>query len=707
MANKNKEKEKLPFKSTTLAFDPYRVVCYKPNSIIDDEIFASKEAWLLHSRGSCHVFRDEECVATLSGLPKFGYVGDFHTHPNEVHLDGREVHLMEKENGEWFGVTVFRDPANTLYLCGGSKNVKLLCNMQVDEQYRKQDGWEEDMLQQLERLSQKDDVLASFAVPMMKKFMTDYASPPVLRYLTETKFTLLGESCNPETVHIVVYDAWHMRFFALQDKHDPQRGLMRMNPWSVRNQLLELGLPVPLQHVVARTEEEVQAAYAVYENKTNSEGAVVYIWGKHVDGIRGEAVWSIFKHKNRRYVMERALREKMKIMADPLAIKKRFNDLHVKVTQEECKDLLGFYTWCMARFPDATVWKHVFDHWPSLMNEFMQLPVEVRQATLYPRLSKKVVQFIGVPGVGKNAVAEQLLALIYESGRLGIYLDQDMCQRNVRTFLLKLHEYVANDQIDVLLIGKNAHDAKQRASIYGVLGLYDVDYFLFDLAAGISLDDVPELTARILARDHPSLTKETPDIEGIVTGFITSRQPFDPKEVSQRAFRLCGKTDVPWQMDVTEKVRLVSEVVGIPWCLPKRVPMYAFVGVQLENAAIRVVVESTPVGNWIQPLHVTLVHGFHTRRDQGILMELAPRLGETVHLSLQELVWNDRVAAIRVAFSSDQSLTCTNTHAHITIALIKGAKPIESNGLLEQTDRVQRRTLNHATVEGVIRGYWQ
>ena len=508
----------------------------------EDDLYKDSNIRLLIPRGLCYIFADKRWVYTLYGHPKFGNPGDF----CNVDIANTTKVFRSKENGECahWGAFVLSDQMYEVY---GSKNVHMVVRSdQVAEDLAVHYG----------------ETRYSYANKMAKLINLSVPDKThVLEYLTSTGNVLCGEGCFVDSQHLVHYDSNRMYFFAVTGKRSIiTDSLVRVAPTEIDNFIRSLGLNPVLESITTITKEEEIIASTHFENKDNSEGAVVSCVNS-----ANETIY-IYKHKNFDYIFKRALREQMRKYAPTQKILKRFADLHI--THPNLSEMRiwalefnAFYRQTLTDVERSTF----FENWVSYNAIFSAIPAGERLAALlqhdeYEKGKKPVdvIMFVAMPGSGKSFMAKVLKGILEEKGKVVMHLEQDMYidrgKGAAKAYDKAIETAIKDESLDYLILTKSNHNHIVRNKTYDILGKssrnVNKTYVVMSVNDGDMRKTAEVCVKRVLGRGiaHTSLIDKSEGkikpmsedtIRSILFGtFVQQWEPLDENELTYNVINL-------------------------------------------------------------------------------------------------------------------------------------------------------------------------
>lgn len=88
----------------------------------------------------------------------------------------------------------------------------------------------------------------------------------------------------------------------------------------------------------------------------------------------------------------------------------------------------------------------------------------------------------------------------------------------------------------------------------------------------------------------------------------------------------------------------------------------------------------------VAPIFDVLPSHFHVTLQFGVYRSEIPidLLGQRVRVRVTENCFNSRIQAVRVQLPEEARSLCRNEHPHMTVSMVPGVRPVESNGMLLQ-----------------------
>lgn len=100
----------------------------------------------------------------------------------------------------------------------------------------------------------------------------------------------------------------------------------------------------------------------------------------------------------------------------------------------------------------------------------------------------------------------------------------------------------------------------------------------------------------------------------------------------------------------------------------------------------------------VTPLYDHLAKHFHITLQFGVELtpEIQEMLGEKVDIQVVADCHNERIQALRIELPDEVRAMCNNAIPHMTISMVEGVKPVESNDMLsEEHEEVAVSTVIH------------
>lgn len=657
--------------TVTVGSVDFTIEDFAPSKRSEDELYAScEELWRVVPRGCAIASIGGTDVATVFGVPKFGYVGD------ALHQDDSEATdfvMLEKENGECFHLAAFRHEG-VRYWFGGSKKVHIVARF-------------DNVVEDLELYQ---GLRYSFARNMFESFMSCVDAPTrssLWCFLEDWKLTAIAERCSPQFQHMVKYDQECMRWFALNRPHDPledgEHGqqMLDVDPFTACSLFKTLGLETPkIINVCSRegVSEQARMAFRMH----NSEGGVVYALAPSKKG-GAQRVVKMYKSKNATYIILRAVREKLRAGASFETTQKRLETIRDHYPEPVSSDstpgsqpdfvleieakALRFFKWMRVSGFDGS-----FNDYASRWIAFCALesesgPIEYELPAVYetPGDMPTVVMITGPVGVGKTSLGKALAA---STG--GVYIDQDECNGIQKLYLKKITKTLESN--NVVVIGKTNVSRRMRAMTLGAVKknfrLFVVEFEGFDPDALIE-----RLEERGL--NHPTL-RTTPGNDyhvGVLKWFLDNWESWSADETPAN----CASATlirVPFEQPTRLQAELVLDAMGSGAEVRIFRPAPKFVCVVLPYAEMARLLDGRipPELEQKKEFHVTLWHV-----DDGPMPQnISALVGKSVQVFLIGFMRNTRVAAFAAKIPKLGA-----DELHVTTALAKGVKASEAKKL--------------------------
>ena len=503
----------------------------------EDVVYKNDNIRLLIPRGLCFIFANNKWVHTLYGHPKFGNFGDYVQQNMSIDFVQQNKKIFtSKENGECAHWGAF-ELNNIIYEIYGSKNVHMIVRSHV---------WSDD-------LKLYTEIRYSYALKMANLINT-YDKTLALNFLTTTKYTLCGEGCFVDSQHFVNYTNSTMFFFAATTKrenlNDP---ILKMSPLEFVEYCKSIKL-TPVNEIILCENIGQQIDIEKYfEYKNNSEGAVVSCLNEH------NQIVYMYKHKNIKYIYERALREQMKKNANSLKIKERFRTIHIFHPDHEklLEKFLNFNSWYKHMNLSQNEKDLFFSNWVRMMEKFDSFTPD--EQMVYGQLDQinqinqidqtdqlVVIMTIGFPGSGKSFLARCSEHIINSNAKLCIHLEQDMFKSN-KLYQEAISKTIKNNKLNYLILAKSNHNKNTRQSTYDTL--FKSTREIKIIYVMMTIDDDDDLTStfelcveRIKLRglSHATLfAKSEEEIKNILTNiFVKNYQGLTKEELVNNCIKL-------------------------------------------------------------------------------------------------------------------------------------------------------------------------
>jgi hypothetical protein len=98
----------------------------------------------------------------------------------------------------------------------------------------------------------------------------------------------------------------------------------------------------------------------------------------------------------------------------------------------------------------------------------------------------------------------------------------------------------------------------------------------------------------------------------------------------------------------------------------------------------------------VHPIFSQAAEHFHVTLRFGVFENEIPDgiLGRTFTARATENCFNDRVHALRIELPSEIRGVCLNKHPHMTISMLPGVRPVESNVMLQSPLSLEKVNFN-------------
>lgn len=551
---KNKQAE-LVTREIQIGLVKFTTIDVKLPKFKEDSLYEDENIRTLIPRGLCFIFANDNYVYTVYGHPKFGNKGDFN---KSLNVDSLKKIFRSKENGECAHWGAF-EYLGLVYEVYGSKNVHLVVrsNNVMDD------------------LLLYTDMRYDYAKKMATLINTKNTQLAV-EYLVRTQNILCGEGCFVDSQHLVQYVKSDMFFFAVTNKRNlPTDPITKVSALDVDNLVTSLGLNKVLETFICNTDEETTEASNYFENKNNSEGAVVNC----VDDA-GNVVY-VFKHKNFDYIFKRALREQMKKYAPTQRILKRFSELHIVHPNYDAMvdwalKFNAYYRQCL----NDTERENFFNSWVTQSEAFNMLDEDEKMAWLVThneyelrQQTLEVIFFVAMPGSGKTFMARVISKILKHNKKNAKHLEQDMFFHLGQKSASKHYENaianaIKDPNLDYLILAKSNHSHDVRNKTYATLSKCTRNInrtYVVMTANDQNMEETGKICVRrIMDRGaaHASLFGKSEDeVTGIIKGvFVKQWNKLDDSELSYDVINL--DIDQP-KIDVLNSFRTQAEVLGL------------------------------------------------------------------------------------------------------------------------------------------------
>jgi hypothetical protein len=102
----------------------------------------------------------------------------------------------------------------------------------------------------------------------------------------------------------------------------------------------------------------------------------------------------------------------------------------------------------------------------------------------------------------------------------------------------------------------------------------------------------------------------------------------------------------------------------------------------------------------VHPIFSQAAEHFHVTLQFGVVENEIPDgiLGRTFTVRATENCFNDRIHALRVELPSGIRSVCLNKNPHMTISMLPGVRPVESNVMLQSPLAIQRENFGLSLV---------
>lgn len=659
--------------TATFTITDYKIAGYGS----DDKIYSqNRDVWEMLPRGLAVVKADNDIVCELYGLQKFGEESDnYGLTLNSGEYKAKEYYL-EKENGECFHITAFEYNSG-IYWVGGSKNVHGIVRDCA-------------FLEDLEN-PEYNKPRYTFFKKMMSKFNIHRN---IIVYVVNHKVTLIAESIDLSNQHLVQYGCDELRFVAIR-KNTKSLDTLCYHPDVSRAVFRDYGLRTVNMREVRMDDANREDVRAEFQNKENSEGAVVYV----VTNM-GRIV-CMYKLKNYTYVFVRAIRERMRSFSNSTAIKDRINDLHIDhpLKDQLLEEYLQFNAWCrLLNSKGELEWDKLFSQWVSYYVQFKDVDKDTRKDILEQfdnNMSNQIQIFmLGPPGSGKSTLAEILAQLLD-----GTRYNQDAFRGSAK----KYHTALKTTTSNIVLLDKCNHTYKVRQAARDYLSQGKVYYVLFPNTP------IEELEKRINMRGkaHDTLFPGK-KVNSILHMFKNTFEPLTDSEVTN------SQAVIELEDDISNNIVKVLDVLGIEKdhaiidnciynvltneeTLNEKNTKYW--GLEIQQDMKYIIAEIQPPEEFLvkDDFHVTIVFIDKFIDQTNILNWCRDNEGMVFEIKVVNWSMDDHNIAVKVYIDTP----CQNTIPHITIAHTKQSTADHSNQMLAEQSPQEFSIGYHLT--GILR----
>ena len=660
----------------TVTTRDYRVNCYGDDT---QKYIRNRELWERLPRGLAFIdVYNGDTVGShvVCGVRKFEYEETQLGVATTVETPIKYELYMTKENGECCHISCFRAQQRVAPLAQqqhfwiiGSKNVHAAVRNREDLLLLKEDRY-------------------LFCRQMGELFFDVYEKLTLIQqeglqaWLCDLGYTLCAEACFVKSQHIVDYGGVNrLIFFAVTQYTSSEGSLTALYPGDALSLLNVFGLQTPHHTLVLR--ENNEAIRQKVFTAPNSEGAVVYA----LDDTG--ACRFIYKYKNSKYIIERAVREVLRRRGASRDIDNRFSNLHVAVEPELAVELKQFNAWLNATVREED-FEQVFCQWVSFRQQFAKIPLETRVQLLqdYDDACNHYAQIqlvmVGIVGSGKSTVGQAVAELLK-----GKYINQDALGGKLPRFQKEVRVATQDASVPVVVIDKCHHNHQTRdrtISAMKVAKLTFVEMFHPDD------DTVPVKTAelsmqRIAVRgDHHDNLRPSNKLAKIIEGFLASWEPLldrnnvirlnilkTPKELVVDL--LTGLSlAIPEEKEIEAALRLVATREKSKKSKEQILYLALDVGT-LDDLKLPVEV---PRYEKLDRHHITIAYFGGGDREAFSDIVAKYRAGEFIDVHVEGVAWDDKAVTLAVR----KDFPCANEQPHITHSLTSGTQSVYSNTML-------------------------
>jgi len=664
--------EKVKSKTVVFKFKDveFTLTDYQTNHNLDeDEEYLDLNFWLSLPRGLAEVKVGEQLIHTLVGLRKYGDANDNFGYG--FNKDWNHCFTTIKENGECYHFSAFFYNEQLYYLLG-SKNVHIIIDPNGD------------VSAQLDCINEEQQKRASFATKMAEYFINQYAEKSeMMKFIADNGLCFIGESIDPENEHIVAYTERTIKFFAITKFSQDRKYLYsRYSPEVAFEIFKRFNLPT-VDWVKCSSESELDFQKNLIQLQQNMEGLVIYYCDAEGN------VEYIHKYKNEQYALLRTCRQLWRSNVSLLSFKKRLDNYHFAISDEDKKNWLKFYSWLVNKVDKNQKFSYdLYTQWSQSNYDFYSEQI--------------VVIFVGIPGSGKTTIGSQVQANLVKNGIASVYTDQDLFHCDNKAYGQELQNLCSNDKIKVVIQGRCNINKFQREFSRSYVTGQKVLYVVINS----DNQSVEVCIDRVKTRPfHPCLKADKAD--KVCKSFQSIFEPIEDSELDENSHVLTLDLQSSIESKVEKVLKQIQSMMSVKtaidfWIYPNWT-MCNFIAIKLDYRDIMKVVDikmlderTLNLDRAVQGAHVTLWHRCSMDFDFGI--QASNWIGKTVEIKCQKICWNNDVAALFVSIN-DADVKSANKWPHITLKRRKGIPPVYSNYILE--DDHETIEIN-STITGIV-----
>jgi energy-coupling factor transporter ATP-binding protein EcfA2 len=558
-------------------------ICDFSSRVRFDEQYYKKTKSLLLRRGVAAVYSESNNLEFLSvGAPKFGYLDDqFTDTPNFEKLRLIERVYTEKENGEAGHLAFFPTDSFGWYAVIGSKNVHITLNVDNLQKAKTDLAYYKSLKSlRLNTAIANAELVLSFAWNSMNNL-------EIRKFLHSNIQTIVFEGIQNN--HIVHYDTPQalIAFAVTQPQFESvdEQGLC-MDPTKSLPLLKSWGFRIP-EFTIGKTESEWKALDSEYENKYNSEGAVVYeIYESLEDpGSQRRITARIYKHKNHVYIVQRAARELIKKCASYGNWMNRFENMHINIDhlKDQIKLLLAMYLHLVkTKQTEHPKWSDICQvQFKTYLRDFMQYSTRKEQDALLSQASfilsqasrgssdlsqivpgSQALMLVGVQGSGKTTMRNALIQILANSHPIR-YVNQDELGGSRKAFIRGLQPSKKNPK-ELVIVDKCNHLYTLREDVYSLYETVYIVEFVAEEEEEGGQDNSKSLLVNICESRlkqrgfaHPTLQYSTNAVN-IIQSFASDFEPVSDYEKQKYRYMAVNIAS-----EFTEKLKSVMTFINL------------------------------------------------------------------------------------------------------------------------------------------------
>lgn len=663
---------------------------------IDDKIYENNYNLIKElPRGLCIVQNNDKIIYILYGLRKFGYNDHLYSEINKS-LIVKEI-WTTKENGECCHFGAFSEN-NENYFIIGSKNVHLVVR-------------KNNILDDLKLYNEQRYLFAKEITELFVTTISNNIREKLFQYLLSSGQTFCAESISSKHQHMVKYEKFGLIFYGITSSlQNNQDILTSMNPLEAKKIFKKIGLATVdrIDEVIVDDKIKRLKIMSYFETIENSEGAVVY-------GINSNnEVIYMYKHKNLWYIKMRAVREILKKRKNNICLEHRLRNLHIEIDNLDnfIIKMKAFNSWLHNNLSDED-WHTLQDSFLKLLDKFSLVPettyLEIINSSKIDIHEQLQIILMGIPGSGKSTIGRTLTTLFN-----GIFINQDDFEGKAQKFHNKISDSSKSSNKETLIIDKSMHNMSVRKNALEALNkkgrVIIIQFQHPEDDDGIE-NQIKLCIERIIKRGdkHKSLKCSKVDPSFVLNNIFKKQyQPLSPTEINsvelvinvnmilspfeilKHIINILEENQLCNSFDDQKIVHALNLSLEIEESLNnyENNQQVGYWALKVMNNDITKFIPSSFLENYSSLFkiftdnhHVTLK--FLKRNDKSFdETEFQKINNQQINIQIKGFAFNDKIGAFVVIIPS--YIYCDNKIPHITMALIDGIKPVESNIMLQE-----------------------